>query len=376
MHVSRAWLWIGLLSVCCVVAPDAFVRAADSCGNSAASMGATGQCRASCCDAANSCDYDATTGKLFQSNPCATGSGNKKRCCLTRGEDLCKILGKRIGEVNEVTCVTKMSAKDLAAQGYRPLKGSGFSGGNELQSACPNGKVCVAKAASCSDAVQKIGHIENAKCLDPENVPATGYFNADALLKNSKVDYRCEPSGTLCFVKSLTNSSYYCGKLGELGGVKGAKCVTPTNGNPSDDPTAICGTIGANWSPLTTEPKSDPCGAAQIGTVCCGPKTVTPTKSTATEKPLTTVTAYGLKNPLGNRSVPTILGRLAAWMGGLGGSLFFFYLIWGGLEWMTAGGDSTKVKQGVKRIVAAVTGILVILLAYIAIESLFGLIPH
>lgn len=89
---------------------------------------------------------------------------------------------------------------------------------------------------------------------------------------------------------------------------------------------------------------------------------------------LKTVGAFNLKNPLGNRSVPQLLGQLVAWLGAIGGSLFFAYLMWGGIQWMTAGGSSERVKAGRGKIIAAVSGIAVILLAYLIIESLIGVI--
>lgn len=85
---------------------------------------------------------------------------------------------------------------------------------------------------------------------------------------------------------------------------------------------------------------------------------------------------FGLRNPLGSTSVPVIIGRVVSWMGGFAGSLFFLYLLWGGFDWMTAGGDGKRVEQGKKKMVAAASGIAVILLAYMAVAAIIGAVPR
>ena len=74
-----------------------------------------------------------------------------------------------------------------------------------------------------------------------------------------------------------------------------------------------------------------------------------------------TITKFGLVNPLGSRSVPQIIGQMVQFLGVLAGSLFFGFLIWGGVQWMTAGGDAAKVKAAQQRIVASIMGITVVL---------------
>lgn len=83
----------------------------------------------------------------------------------------------------------------------------------------------------------------------------------------------------------------------------------------------------------------------------------------------------GLINPLGDTNVQEIIGRIVAGLGGLAGSLFFLYLIWGGVAWMVAGGDSKKVSDAQGRIKAAAMGIAIVLLAYMLVASIIGLVP-
>lgn len=103
------------------------------------------------------------------------------------------------------------------------------------------------------------------------------------------------------------------------------------------------------------------------------PPAVTPAQ-TLDEKPA--VGGYGLINPLRSNSIPQIIGQLVAWLGGLAGSLFFFYLLWGGVEWMTAGGSNDRVKSATKKIQAAIFGIAVVVFAYLAVATIIGFVPR
>jgi hypothetical protein len=53
-----------------------------------------------------------------------------------------------------------------------------------------------------------------------------------------------------------------------------------------------------------------------------------------------------------------------------------FFLIWGGIRWITSGGDKGKVEEARKHIVAAIIGLVVAFLAYFIIQiilTIFGL---
>lgn len=65
-----------------------------------------------------------------------------------------------------------------------------------------------------------------------------------------------------------------------------------------------------------------------------------------------------------------------AWLGGLAGGLFFLSLIWGGIVWMTAGGNDEKVKAGRSRIVSSMIGIAIVLLAYMIVSTIIGVVPR
>jgi hypothetical protein len=56
--------------------------------------------------------------------------------------------------------------------------------------------------------------------------------------------------------------------------------------------------------------------------------------------------------------------------------LTFLFLLWGGLQWITSGGDKTKYEEARNRITAAFVGLAIILLAWLIIRLVtyfFGL---
>ncbi len=86
-----------------------------------------------------------------------------------------------------------------------------------------------------------------------------------------------------------------------------------------------------------------------------------------------TTVGYGLKNPLGSRTIPQIIGAIIGWLSGLAGALFMLYLIWGGIEWMTAGGSSEKLKKGQQKIIYAILGVVIVVLSYFIVDMVIGL---
>ena len=70
--------------------------------------------------------------------------------------------------------------------------------------------------------------------------------------------------------------------------------------------------------------------------------------------------------------IPALLAALLV----IGGVVFIFMLLWGGLEWMTAGGDKGKIESARQRVSNAIIGV-VILFSFFAIlnviECFFGI---
>lgn len=154
----------------------------------------------------------------------------------------------------------------------------------------------------------------------------------------------CVPSGT-----ALPSAGKTCQALG------GGSCQPSITGCPDG----------------TTDRTTDAsdCG---FGEYCCVASAAAPTSTAAakgSEKGKTTA-SFGLKNPLGQRTVPQILGSVVSWLGTFAGGLFMLYLVWGGLEWMTARGSDEQVKKGRDKIIAAVSGIVIILLSYLIVDAI------
>ena len=164
---------------------------------------------------------------------------------------------------------------------------------------------------------------------------------------------------------------------------------------PTDDPCAI---EGYNQGVVTYCVKDEnACAESPIGgasslcpgtQVCCVPSimpsvqaTPDPEEAEAEAEGVPSQSSqvippgYGLKNPLGPRTIPQVIGGLVQWLGGLAGSMFFLYLLWGGAQWMTARGSDEQAQTGRKKIIAATAGIIVVLTAYLLVSAVIGLVP-
>lgn len=88
-----------------------------------------------------------------------------------------------------------------------------------------------------------------------------------------------------------------------------------------------------------------------------------------------TIGAYGLKDPLGGVSVQRLIAGLITYVLGFVGALFFGMFVYGGMLWMTAGGEMDRVKQGKATLVNAVIGLLIVLASW-TLVSLILEVPN
>lgn len=72
-----------------------------------------------------------------------------------------------------------------------------------------------------------------------------------------------------------------------------------------------------------------------------------------------------LGQKLVNDNVPTIIGNIIGYLLSFVGLLFLTMIIYGGFNWMTAGGDEAKVKKSISLFTQAVFGMLIISAAYL-----------
>lgn len=74
----------------------------------------------------------------------------------------------------------------------------------------------------------------------------------------------------------------------------------------------------------------------------------------------------------GNLSIQNIIGTIANWVLYIGGAIAFIYLIYGGILYITAGGDAEKATKGRTAIINAVIGIIIIFLSLVIISWVTG----
>lgn len=90
---------------------------------------------------------------------------------------------------------------------------------------------------------------------------------------------------------------------------------------------------------------------------------------------VSSVYAQELKAPAGSiktdikaESIPQFVVN---WLSYIAITLAIIYLMYGGIRWMTSGGDKTKVESARKHIVAAVIGLVVVLGTFAMLQILF-----
>lgn len=81
-----------------------------------------------------------------------------------------------------------------------------------------------------------------------------------------------------------------------------------------------------------------------------------------------------LPNPLQAENIPELAGDMIRGLLGVTGAVALFMLVWGGIVWMTSGGNSNRVEQGKNTIVWSILGILIIFMSYIILNFVFDLI--
>ena len=91
--------------------------------------------------------------------------------------------------------------------------------------------------------------------------------------------------------------------------------------------------------------------------------------------PIHGVHAYSaFPDPLNNADVPILVNRIVTQVLGLVGALFFVMFLWGGFQYMTAGGDAGKVKSARTTLLNAVIGIGLIALSYVIVGYILAVV--
>ncbi|MEA2020228.1 MAG: hypothetical protein U9M98_00655 [Patescibacteria group bacterium] len=85
--------------------------------------------------------------------------------------------------------------------------------------------------------------------------------------------------------------------------------------------------------------------------------------------------AYEIENPTGFNTIGDVIGTVLLNVFIIAGLLLFFYLIFGGFKYLTAGGNEDAVEQAQKVITTAIIGFVIIFMSYWImwiIQTIFG----
>ena len=81
-----------------------------------------------------------------------------------------------------------------------------------------------------------------------------------------------------------------------------------------------------------------------------------------------------LPNPLGETSVPKLIGRVILGGTGIVGSIALAMFLYGGFLWLTAAGNPDRIKKGKEIIIWSVLGLGLIFGSYILVNFVIGAI--
>lgn len=78
-----------------------------------------------------------------------------------------------------------------------------------------------------------------------------------------------------------------------------------------------------------------------------------------------------LPNPIGTTDIKELIARIITTILGLTGAIALVLFVYGGLVWMTSGGNPEKIKEGKNILVWAILGLVVIFTSYIILNFVF-----
>ncbi len=178
-------------------------------------------------------------------------------------------------------------------------------------------------------------------------------------------------------------------------------CGTKASGQPGtnqDDCAGFCVPVSqcepGTWpAPALSDSSAKGSCKSTPNSVCCGQQIVTPTGQapdatstgdTQSETPKDPSIGAGCVEKTTGLIVPCvaqgspsqvvvgIIQRVINWLLALSGTLFLVMFVWGGVQYIIWGGDSSKAAKGQKTLVNAIIGIAIVLLSYVALDYIFG----
>lgn len=76
----------------------------------------------------------------------------------------------------------------------------------------------------------------------------------------------------------------------------------------------------------------------------------------------------------GNSNMDLLVKKIANWVGAIAGVIAFFYLVYSGFIYLTAGGNADAAKKGGQGIINAIIGLAIIALAYALVAAVVGIL--
>ncbi len=103
---------------------------------------------------------------------------------------------------------------------------------------------------------------------------------------------------------------------------------------------------------------------------------ILPVIALADADPETTATATEavsrLSNPLHTNDIREVIGNIIRSLLGLSGALALLMFVWGGLQWVTSGGDPQKITKGKNTLIWATFGLVIIFGSYTAVAAILN----
>ena len=78
--------------------------------------------------------------------------------------------------------------------------------------------------------------------------------------------------------------------------------------------------------------------------------------------------------PAFNRTVGGLFTNILSFVLVIAGILVFAYLVWGGIEWITSGGDSGKTEKARNKITGAIIGLVILVASYAIFQLVLSLL--
>lgn len=155
-------------------------------------------------------------------------------------------------------------------------------------------------------------------------------------------------------------------------GSPSAECCKKQAGAP---PAATC--VAAGGHCFKTNPLC-PAGEGTAGTFdcppeansCCVPESAKPPVSAAPNVTAGFPNKYNFQDPFQGADVNKIVNNIISAGLSLVGALFFVMFLWGGVTWMTAGGEAKRVESASKTLTNAVIGLIIVAMAYAIVNQI------